>query len=66
MSRYGARPEECLVVEDSQRGLQSALNAGIDCVIVHNEFTASHDFSGARYRIDHITDLPALLAREAG
>lgn len=63
VERFGARPEECLVVEDSQRGLQAALAAGIDCAIVHNDFTASHDFSGARYRLRTIGELAALLAR---
>jgi len=34
--RSGCRPEECIVVEDSERGLQSALAAGIRCMIVPN------------------------------
>jgi HAD superfamily hydrolase (TIGR01509 family) len=61
LSRLGTSAENCLVVEDSQRGLQAALAAGIDCAIVHNDFTASHDFSGARYVLDSIADLPAVL-----
>jgi HAD superfamily hydrolase (TIGR01509 family) len=64
LQRFGASAEHCLVVEDSQRGLQSALAAGIDCAIVHNHFTASHDFSGARYTLNSIAELPALLADE--
>jgi beta-phosphoglucomutase-like phosphatase (HAD superfamily) len=63
LSRFGARAEECIVVEDSQRGLQAALAAGIDCAIVHNAFTAGHDFTGARYRLRSIEELPAALAR---
>ncbi len=62
VERFGARPEDCLVVEDSQRGLLAALAAGIDCAIVHNDFTANHDFTGARYRLRSIAELPALLA----
>lgn len=62
LTRFGARAEECLVVEDSQRGLQSALAANIDCAIVRHGFTASHDFSGARYLLDSIEELPAALA----
>ena len=61
LRRLGTSAENCLVVEDSQRGLQAALAAGIDCAIVHNDFTASHDFSGARYILDSIADLPAVL-----
>ena len=62
LARFGARAEDCLVVEDSQRGLQAALAAGIDCAIVHNAFTANHDFTGARYRLNSIEELPAALA----
>jgi len=62
LARFGASADECLVVEDSQRGLQAALAAGIDCAIVHNAFTAGHDFTGARYQLDSIEELPALLA----
>jgi beta-phosphoglucomutase-like phosphatase (HAD superfamily) len=61
LRRLRTSAEKCLVVEDSQRGLQSAIAAGIDCAIVHNDFTASHDFGGARYTLDSITDLPAVL-----
>lgn len=61
MSRFGATAEQCLVVEDSQRGLNSALAAGIECAIVHNDFTASHDFSRAQHRLETFTELPALL-----
>lgn len=57
LERFGAAPEEALVVEDSARGLRSAVAAGIDCAIVHNEFTTSHDFSQARYRIQTLADL---------
>ena len=53
----GATAEEALVVEDSARGLSSAVAAGIDCVVVHNDFTRDHDFSRARYRIDSLGEL---------
>jgi HAD superfamily hydrolase (TIGR01509 family) len=61
LKRFSAAAQHCLVVEDSQRGLQAALAAGIDCAIVHNAFTASDDFSGARYRLNSIAELPAVL-----
>tara|TARA_R110002124_G_scaffold1676_1_gene10399 strand:+ start:352 stop:996 length:645 start_codon:yes stop_codon:yes gene_type:complete len=65
LRRFGARAEECLVVEDSQRGLQSALAAGIDCAIVHNAFTSSHDFSGARHRLNSLAELTGILHASA-
>jgi HAD superfamily hydrolase (TIGR01509 family) len=39
LKRFGATKEEALVVEDSSRGLSSAVAAGIDCAIVYNDFT---------------------------
>ncbi len=60
---FNAHPKESIVVEDSQRGLTSAVLAGIECAIVKNDFTASHDFSAATYRIDSLDDLLGLLTR---
>jgi HAD superfamily hydrolase (TIGR01509 family) len=61
LKRFGATREETLVVEDSSRGLNSAVAAGIDCVIVYNEFTKAQDFSLASYRIDTLIELKDLL-----
>jgi len=61
MELFGANKDECIIVEDSKRGLSSAVNAGIECVIVHNEFTKTHDFSDASHRVKKITHLPDLL-----
>ena len=61
MNRFNAIQDECLVIEDSQRGLSSAVNAGIECVIVENEFTLTHDFSSATYRIKKLQELKSLL-----
>ena len=57
LARFGAAKQETLVVEDSLRGLSSAVAAGIDCAIVHNAFTRSHDFAQAAYRIDALSAL---------
>lgn len=61
LRRFGADPSEVLVVEDSERGLRSAVAAGIDCVVVHNDFTRSQDFSLASARIDDLCDLSSLV-----
>jgi HAD superfamily hydrolase (TIGR01509 family) len=58
---FNASKEEAIVVEDSQRGLTSAYHAGIECVVVHNEFTKTHDFSKATYKIAKLSDLIELL-----
>ncbi|MCX5838109.1 MAG: HAD family phosphatase [Deltaproteobacteria bacterium] len=45
--RSGCRPEECLAVEDSERGLRAAVAAGIRCIAVPNDLTQAGDFAGA-------------------
>ena len=35
--------------------------AEIDCAIVHNEFTRSHDFSQAQYRIQTLAQLKEII-----
>lgn len=57
LRRFGAAKAETLVVEDSARGLSSAVAAGLDCAIVHNDFTSTHDFSRATHRIERLMEL---------
>lgn len=61
LNRFKALKEETIVVEDSQRGLTSAFNAGIDCVVVKNEFTLTHNFSKAKYKIESLKELNTIL-----
>ncbi len=61
LKRFGATRDETLVVEDSSRGLSSAVAAGIDCAIVFNDFTKAQDFSLARYRIRTLSELKDIL-----
>jgi len=58
---FNAKKEETIIIEDSERGLISANRAEIDCVIVHNEFTKTQDFSKATHRIDTLSELYSLL-----
>jgi HAD superfamily hydrolase (TIGR01509 family) len=58
---FNASKEQTIVVEDSQRGLTSAVNANIECVIVKNEFTITQDFSKAKYFIDKFEHLETIL-----
>ncbi|MGH8967791.1 MAG: HAD family hydrolase [Actinomycetes bacterium] len=61
LKAFGATRDEALVVEDSSRGLRSAVAAGIDCAVVENDFTSSQDFSRASHRIDTLTELKDLV-----
>ncbi len=64
LKRLGATKKETLVVEDSSRGLHSAVAAGIDCAIVHNDFTRTQDFSQASYRIEALIELKDIILDE--
>jgi len=69
LHRFGADPAEAIAIEDSSRGMRSALAAGIECIVVRNAFTQTMDFSGALRIVDSVTELPeALFAinRQAG
>jgi HAD superfamily hydrolase (TIGR01509 family) len=61
LTRFGVNKEEALVVEDSSRGLNSAVAAGIDCVIVYSDFTRAQDFSQASYRIEALSELKDII-----
>lgn len=57
--RLGIPPEACVVIEDSQRGVQAARAAGMRCVAVPCGMTRRHDFSEATLVLG---GLPELLA----
>lgn len=59
---FGANKSEAIVIEDSTRGLTAAYKAGIECVIVKNEFTTTQDFSKASYFIDTLEELKTILS----
>ena len=61
LQRFNAAPHEAVVIEDTERGLRSAVAAGIDCIIVRNEFSSSHDFSAARHILGSVSELPEIL-----
>ena len=61
LRRLGATRAETLVVEDSARGLQSAVAAGIDCAVVHSDFTQGQDFSHASHRIESLSRLKDII-----
>jgi len=57
----GFTPDECLVIEDSTRGLAAAMSAGLRCIVIPSKFTCHHHFAGACKILDSIKDLPAVL-----
>ncbi|MEW6333017.1 MAG: HAD family phosphatase [Thermodesulfobacteriota bacterium] len=59
-------PDECLVVEDSPRGLASALAAGIRCLVIPNELTRGASFTGAWRVLESCREVPGEIRRMDG
>ncbi len=57
VARLGLVPEECVVVEDSLRGLAAARRAGLDCYIVPTALTRTSDFAGAVSVLDRVSQV---------
>jgi HAD superfamily hydrolase (TIGR01509 family) len=62
LQRLNLPAERCVVIEDSERGLVSALAAGLRCVVVPNEFTRNCAFQGATAILPDLTAVPAFVA----
>lgn len=52
LSRLGTTPSQTVVVEDSENGLEAALEAGLPCVVVVNDYTRHHDLAAADLVVD--------------
>lgn len=57
-------PECCVVIEDTYKGVTAAVNAGIRCVAVPNEYTLRNDFRQASLVLASLAELtPAVVCR---
>lgn len=63
LKRSGCLPEECLVVEDSERGLRAAAAAGMRCIVVPNDLTRGTAFAGAWRILSSCREIPAEIER---
>src|SRR3954470_20916762 len=61
IERSGAKPEECIAIEDSERGLLAATHAGISCIVIPTPLTAGGNFAAAARVVDRVEDVPAAL-----
>ena len=61
LSRFGIEPSQALVIEDSERGLRSAVAAGIDCAAIYHPFTARQRFAKATYRFPDLGEIKQFL-----
>jgi len=60
-ARAGLAPGRCLAIEDSERGVISASRAGLAVVAIPGALNQGGDFTAARWLLDGIRELPALL-----
>ncbi|HTG81695.1 MAG TPA: HAD family phosphatase [Geobacteraceae bacterium] len=61
-ARAGLDPGRCLAIEDSERGVVSAARAGLVVAAIPGEMNRGGDFGAARWLMDGIHELPALLS----
>ncbi|HEX2965127.1 MAG TPA: HAD family phosphatase [Syntrophorhabdaceae bacterium] len=61
LRRAKLRPEECLAIEDSERGLAAATAAGLRCIVIPNKLTKRCSFGGAYKVVENISELLNLL-----
>lgn len=57
MRLHGLTPQECLVVEDTERGCNAAAAAGLRVLIAPHELSQHGDFSSAYKRLGHLREI---------
>lgn len=65
VKRFDAAKADCLVVEDSPRGLAAARAAGLSCWIVASEMTRGLSFVGAERQFETLAEVGEALLGEA-
>jgi HAD superfamily hydrolase (TIGR01509 family) len=65
LKRHSLRPQDCIVIEDSERGLASARVAGLECLIVLSEWTRDGDFRNACKVLKNVRCVPQEVLRRA-
>ena len=61
IERSGLRPDECIAIEDSERGLEAAALAGIRCIVIPTALTRGGQFARASRVVQDVVDIPALI-----
>jgi len=62
LQRSGLKKEECIIIEDTERGLASAAAAGIKCIVIPHELSREGNFSTAYKILSSISSLPGILS----
>lgn len=62
--RLGLEPEDCIAIEDSERGLAAAVAAGMRCLVVPGSLSRGGNFARAHRVLAHAGEIPAAVAAE--
>jgi HAD superfamily hydrolase (TIGR01509 family) len=62
LAQCGFAPDDCMVIEDSERGLSSALAAGLRCIVIPRGLTRGCAFRGAYRVLEHAGEIVPLLS----
>ena len=60
--RLGSTRQSACAIEDTERGLRSAVAAGMRCAVIPHELTRGGNFSDAWRVLDHALQVPDLVA----
>lgn len=69
LSKSGNKPDNCIAIEDTERGLISSVKAGIPCYAIPTELSKNHDFSkaaGILKSFSSILELPLISSQIRG
>lgn len=62
--KLNLEPTQCVVVEDTYKGVMAAVNAEIACIAAPNQYTLRNDFSKASVVIPNLSELTPEVVRE--
>ena len=65
-SELNLPPSECLVLEDSQKGVLAAASAGMKCIAIPNQYTKDNDFSRATVVVSSLDEVTLELIDSLG
>jgi HAD superfamily hydrolase (TIGR01509 family) len=61
MEKLEVSPEQCIAIEDSERGFRAAREAGIACIAIPTPLTQHGDFTDAHAILGNLAELQSLL-----
>jgi HAD superfamily hydrolase (TIGR01509 family) len=61
VEKSGCGRDDCVAIEDSARGLASAVAAGVRCLVIPTELTRGSGFAGAAGVLNTVRDVPRSL-----